>query len=137
MSRIRMTERIPSSITAQLDEIAGDLEKIDLRVALAVDRVSDRLEGREAYGAFKEIKDVDAYGVQQILAAAESHHWTATPGKFAPSEKSYVISQRGKTTSDISIEGQGGKFEVSYNSGNPEAVAIIKDASGYAKTIKL
>jgi hypothetical protein len=34
------------SLTARLDEIAGELERVDPRLALALDQVSDRLENR-------------------------------------------------------------------------------------------
>ena len=50
MSRIRMTERIAkaASITERLDRIASELEHVDPRIALAIDQVSDQLEGRVA-----------------------------------------------------------------------------------------
>jgi hypothetical protein len=41
-------------LTARLDEIAGELEAVDPRLALALDRVSDQLESRTALFGIEE-----------------------------------------------------------------------------------
>ena len=58
MPRIRMTERIAktASITERLDKIASELEQVNPQMALAIDLVSDRLEGREANISSDDIK---------------------------------------------------------------------------------
>lgn len=50
MGRIRLTEKIANSrsITARLDLIASELEQADPSLALAIDQISDHLEGRKA-----------------------------------------------------------------------------------------
>jgi hypothetical protein len=50
MPRIRLTDRIAKaiSITERLDSLASELEPVDPRIALAIDQVSDKLEGRVA-----------------------------------------------------------------------------------------
>jgi 3-methyladenine DNA glycosylase/8-oxoguanine DNA glycosylase len=50
MPRIRLTDKIAkmTSITERLDKIASELEQVDPQIALVIDQVSDRLEGRNA-----------------------------------------------------------------------------------------
>jgi hypothetical protein len=84
MAHIRITEKVAreveslekniirSSLTTRLDVIAGELEKVDPRMALALDMVSDRLEAssidkpdakkwmdeeKEELGAAKKLED--------------------------------------------------------------------------------
>lgn len=127
-------------IIAMLDRIADSLEaKGLLKEAEELDMIANSIEAgnidKEAYGAFKEIENVDSKGVEFILAAAKDHHWISSPNEYTPSEQSYTISPRGRTTVDIAIKGKNGKFEVSYNSGNPDARSILDAASQYNKTI--
>lgn len=51
MPRTRLTDRIAktTSITERLDTIATELEQVDPRIALAIDQVSDRLDGKGKY----------------------------------------------------------------------------------------
>lgn len=50
MSRVRLTEKMANSrnITVKLDQVASELEDSYPQMALAIDRVSDILEGRKA-----------------------------------------------------------------------------------------
>ena len=62
------------SLTARLDEIAGELESIgNPRLALAVDRVSDRLE-KTAGGSFsKNLLDYINRDLQKFLKSNKEH----------------------------------------------------------------
>jgi len=43
---VKLNKAKTASITERLDIIASELEQIDPRIALAIDRISDKLEGR-------------------------------------------------------------------------------------------
>ena len=76
MGRIRLTEKMASSrsITARLDQIASELEPTKPQIALAIDHISDSLEGRialfgiggpkikNAQEAMKAFKDAGIHG---------------------------------------------------------------------------
>jgi hypothetical protein len=64
MPRIRLTDKIAktASITERLDKIASDLEQVDPQMALAIDQISDRLEGRNFHlGSSIKPEDRDIY----------------------------------------------------------------------------
>jgi len=69
-----------SKIVISLDEIAGELERVDPRLALAVDQISDRLEGRTA-ATFLEVR-------KRILDHLKKEGWKINEGLKIP----YAVS---------------------------------------------
>ena len=53
--RTRLTKI--ASLTARLDAVADEIQKHDPKMALAIDRVSDRIEGRTASMDFKDFRE--------------------------------------------------------------------------------
>ena len=77
MSRIRLTKI--ASITADLDQIANDLQEINPAVSLAIDKVSDQLEGKPGQDP-KKPGEVD---ISKIDPKKLDIKVTVTPGKTA------------------------------------------------------
>ena len=68
-------------LTARLDDIAGELERIDPRIALAVDQISDRLEERIAAPTFLDVR-------RRILDHLKKEGWKINEGLKVP----YAVS---------------------------------------------
>lgn len=118
MSRIRLTEKIAkiAAITERLDRIASELEQTNPKIALALDRISDKLEGRyatELRDATPEERKVLNELVEELKQTSGSKNWISIVKSY---EKKYGIQfeiKRGSTSwggtshpdQDVSIAG--------------------------------